>query len=471
MSNLILIVDDDQAMCEMLEVHLKQRGLASSWATSANAALELLKAQDVDVVLADINMPGMNGITLCQRITAEGNEIPVIMMTAFGSLDTAISAIRAGAYDFVTKPVELDMLSIVIDRALAHRNLKQQISILHKVIDAGKSFDNLLGESPLMKNLFAQMERISPTESSVLVIGESGTGKELVARALHNRSKRSNGPFISVNCSALSETLLESELFGHQHGAFTDAETDRQGKFHEANGGTLFLDEIGEIPLALQPRLLRALEERVLRPMGGIQEIPFDVRIISATNRDLEYAVEQGNFREDLFYRLNVIQMDLPPLRSRGTDILLLAQHFIALYAGVNSKNVNGMLDGVAEKLLAYDWPGNVRELRNAIERSVALTHYDKIVIDDLPAKINRFQSDKLVLELYDPAELIPMEEVERRYIYQVLKSVKGNRTTASRILKMDRKTLYRKLQRYGWDENTVSEFKSTVVQDRSSLG
>jgi two-component system response regulator HydG len=284
----------------------------------------------------------------------------------------------------------------------------------------------------------------------VLVTGESGTGKELVARSIHNRGRRKDRPFVPVNCAALPETLLESELFGHAKGAFTDARSERKGLFLEADRGTLFFDEIGETPLSMQPKLLRALEEGRLRPVGGDQEVPFDVRVISATNRDLESSVEDGGFREDLFFRVNVVQIPLPPLRARGTDSLLLAQHFVEKFAARSGKPIRGISEAVAERLLAYSWPGNVRELRNVIQRAVALTRYDQIAVEDLPEKIRDYRGSQVFIGGDDPTELVPLEEVERRYILHVLQAVGDNKTLAARTLGLDRKTLYRKLSQYG---------------------
>jgi len=448
----VLIVDDDQAMCEMLDFDLRRRGFTVTWHNLAEQALSDLKKADFDVLLADIRLPGMTGIELCERVVANRPDIPVIVMTAFGKLETAIAAIRAGAYDFVTKPVDMDILSIALDRAITHRALKEKVKILSNAIEHVQRFEKLLGESSTMQELFSQMTRVRDTKISVLILGETGTGKELVARALHKQSGRNTAPFIPVNCSALPETLLESELFGHKRGAFTDARNDRKGLFLEAEGGTLFLDEVGDIPMVLQPKLLRALEERCVRPVGSNEEVSFDVRIIAATNRDLESAVEDGLFREDLFYRLNVIQMEVPPLRARGTDVLLLARHFTEHFSDRMDKQVVGLSNTAAQKLLSYSWPGNVRELRNAIEHAVALTRFEKLSVEDLPKKIRSYQSDQMLMGSHDPTELVPMEEVERRYILHVLKAVGDNRTSAARILKLDRKTLYRKLQRYGVD-------------------
>ena len=450
MPGYLLIVDDEQSMCELLEADLKLRGFQSSWYTSGEEAIQAIKRKHFDIVLTDLNMPGLSGIQLCEQIVANRPDVPVIVMTAFGSMETAIAAIRVGAYDFVTKPVEMDMLALTLQRALKHRQLQEQIKLLSEAVGRDHPFEEILGDSPVMLELYDQMSRIADAETSVLITGESGTGKELVARLIHRRSRRTEKPFVPVNCAALPDTLLESELFGHAKGAFTDARADRKGLFLQAEGGTLFLDEVGELPLAMQPKLLRALEDGSVRPVGGDQEIPFDVRILTATNRDLESAVEEGRFREDLYFRINVIQIQLPPLRARGTDSLILAQHFVRGLAQRSQKAITGISENAAEKLLNYSWPGNVRELRNVIERAIALTRYEKLAVEDLPEKIRDYRSSQVFIGGSDPSELISMEEVERRYILHVLKSVGGNKTMAARILGLDRRTLYRKLEQYG---------------------
>ena len=448
----VLIVDDDPSMCEMLEADLRRRGLTPEWRTAADEGLAVFKDSDFDVVLTDLRLGGMDGIELCRRIAASRPDVPVIVMTAFGSMDAAIGAMRAGAYDFVNKPVDVDILALVLERAIKHRNLQEKVKILSAAVEAASRSDRLIGNSPAMRELYAQLGRIADTEASVLIAGESGTGKELVARELHAQSRRKDGPFVAVNCAALPEALLESELFGHRRGSFTDARTERKGLFLQAAGGTLLLDEVGEMPLNLQPKLLRALEERRIRPVGSDVEVPCDVRIIAATNRDLESAIDEGLFREDLFYRLNVIQLVLPPLRARGADVLLLAQHFLEQNSAQFGKPVVGISEPAAGKLLDYTWPGNVRELRNAIERAVALTRFDRLVVEDLPEKIRAYQSAHILVTGSDPAELVPMGEVERRYILHVLQAVGGNRSMAARVLGLDRKTLYRKLQQYESD-------------------
>jgi two-component system response regulator HydG len=446
----ILIVDDDRDMCEVVAAKLRRGDWEAHWVSSAQDALSVLQAESFDVVLTDLNMPGTNGVELCERIVQNQPDVPVVVITAFGSLETAVASIRAGAYDFVTKPIDMDLLLVALRRAWEHRSLQQQVRRLSETVERAQPFEELIGESPAMKALFEQLGRIAPTDATVLLSGESGTGKELAARALHGRSRRRDGPFLAVNCSALPEALLESELFGHEKGAFTDARSKRDGLLVHADGGTLLLDEVGDMPLALQPRLLRALEERRVRPVGSDREVAFDVRVIAATNQDLEGAVEEGRFREDLFYRLNVIPVHMPPLRARGTDVLLVAQHFLRQFAGRFGKPVKGVSDSVAKKLLAYDWPGNVREVRNAMERAVALTRFELLTVDDLPEKIRDYQSSQLLLAGNDPADLLRLEEMERRYILHVLKSVGGNRTLAARILGIARRTLYRKLESGG---------------------
>jgi two-component system response regulator HydG len=373
-----------------------------------------------------------------------------MMLTGFGNLEMAIGAIRAGAYDFITKPPDLDVLALALQRAVQHRHLRAEVKRLRRTVEEARGFGELLSASPAMQKLTDLLERILDSDASVLVTGESGTGKELVARALHHRGRRAAGPFVAVNCAAVPETLLESELFGHVRGAFTDARSGHTGLFVQASGGTLFLDEIGELPLTLQPKLLRALQERTVRPLGGDAEVPCDVRLVAATNRDLETAIEEHRFRDDLYFRINVIHVDVPPLRARGNDVLLLAQHFVDRYAAQAGKAMTGLSPEAAERLLAYAWPGNVRELQNCVERAVALARYDRIAVDDLPDKVRRARRSQVVIAADDPASLLPLEEVERRYILRVLEVVRGNRSLAARTLGLDRKTLYRKLERYG---------------------
>lgn len=449
MKGRILVVEDDPSFCELLHVGLEHLGFRCESTTYPEEAIVRVRELEVDAVVTDLKMRGLSGLDLCARIVADRPDLPVVVMTAFGNLDTAVGAIRAGAYDFLTKPFEIAQLGIVLERAVGHRRLREEVKRLRRITDEASGFDELMGESPAMKRVYDLLARVVDSDVSVLLTGESGTGKEVVARVLHRRSRVAAGPFVAINCAAVPEALLESELFGHEKGAFTDARDARSGMFLEANGGTLFLDEIGDLPLRLQPKLLRALQERTVRPVGGRDERPFDARLVVATHRDLEACVEDGSFREDLFFRVNVVRIELPPLRSRGTDVLLLAQHFVERFAARGDKPIEGISASAAERLLTYDWPGNVRELANAMERAVALTSYERISVEDLPEKIRSHQSHHVVVGGGDPSELVPLVEVERRYIEHVVEASGGNKTLAARILGLDRKTLHRKLMRF----------------------
>ncbi len=450
MSGRVLLVDDDRSLCEMLAAGLTRRGFDVEWTTTAEDAFSRVRSRELDVVVTDLNMKGMNGLELCERIAGDRPDLPVVVITAFGSLDTAIAAMRAGAYDFITKPFETEGLALTLTRAVQHRALREEVRRLRTEVESARRIEGVIGSSPAMDEIAALVTRIADTDAPVLVTGESGTGKEVVARAIHARSRRSHGPFVAVNCSAIPENLAESEMFGHAKGAFTDARSARTGLFQQAHGGTLFLDEIGEFPLALQPKLLRALQERTVRPVGGDQEIPFDARIIAATNRDLEQAVEEKRFRDDLYYRVNVIRMVLPPLRARGADVLVLAQHFLDGFAKRMGKAVTGISPAAAKKLVAYSWPGNVRELQNCVERAVALTHYERLAVEDLAETVRNYRRSHVLVAADDPTELVTMEEVERRYVQRVLEATSGNKKAAASILGFDRRTLYRKLERWG---------------------
>jgi two-component system response regulator HydG len=446
----ILAVDDVQSMCEMLAERLPPLGFDVEWRTEGSQALAALADQAFDAVVTDINMREMDGLELCGRIVAAHPDVPVLVITAFGNLEAAIAAMRAGAYDFLTKPFDIKVLALSLERAVQHRRLRAEVKRLRqRVADAGR-VGELVGTSAAMQEVYSLIERVADTDSSVLVTGETGTGKELVARALHERSKRRAGPFVAINCAAVPETLIESELFGHARGAFTDARNARTGLVVQANGGTLFLDEIGELPLPLQPKLLRVLQERKVRPVGGDAEIPVDVRIVAATNADLDTAVDEKRFREDLYFRINVISIALPPLRARSGDVLLLAQHFLERAAAKADRALTGIAPDAAKLLLAYPWPGNVRELHNCIERAVALARYDQMTVADLPEKVQQYKPSYVVLASEDPSELVSLEEMERRYILRVMEAVAGTKTLAAQVLKMGRKTLYRKLERYG---------------------
>ena len=450
MTGRVLLVDDVAALCEAYADALGRRGWDVVWRTSAPEALEVLRADNVDVVVTDLVLRGMDGLELCERIAETWPDVPAIVITAFGTVEHAIGAIRAGAYDFIIKPFETEALMLALERAVQHRRLEAEVKTLRRVVADSTRFGNLIGTSSAMAAVYDLLGRIADSPATVLITGESGTGKEVAARALHERGPRKARPFVAINCSAVPEALLESELFGHARGAFTDARVARTGLLLQANGGTLLLDEIGDMPLSLQPKLLRALQERTLRPVGGDEEVPFDVRVIATTNRDLRALVDEERFREDLYFRINVIHVELPPLRARGGDVLLLAQYFIDIHATRAMKQVKGISPGAAEKLLAYTWPGNVRELQNSVERAIALTQHERIVVEDLPETVRAYKRSHVLIAGDDPSELVPLSEVERRYVLRVLEAVGGNKTSAAQILGVTRKTLYRKLEEYG---------------------
>jgi two-component system response regulator HydG len=445
----VLVVDDDPSMCELLGLMFRQHGLDVEFRTSGLDALELVAERDFDVTLTDLEMPAIPGNELCQRLLELRPGMPVILLTGNTSFDAAVSAIRAGAYDFVTKPVDAKLLMLVIRRALSHVRLHREVKRLRLEVGDTQRVGRLLGESPAMKRVLDLVARVADSGASVLVTGESGTGKELIARAVHEQSQRRDGPFLAVNCAAMPAALLESELFGHARGAFTDAKISRTGLFESASGGTLFLDEIGDMPIEMQAKLLRALQERTVRPVGSNVDVAFDARIVTATNRDLDADVTAKRFREDLYYRINVVRVDSPPLRERGGDVLLLAAHFVARFAKRGDKAVRGIHAMAAEKLMAYDWPGNVRELENCMERAVALLRFDEVTVDDLPEKIRRYRADRLVLGADDITEVVTIDELERRYIMRVLALCGGNKSRTADLLGVDRRTLYRRIERY----------------------
>ena len=445
----ILLVDDDDSLTETLRIGLERRGYQVSCSASLEAALAALAIGEFDVVVTDLNMKGGSGIELCTAMAAAHRDIPSIVLTAFGSYETAVAAIRAGAYDFISKPVQLDVLTIAIERAVQHRALHQEVKRLRSERAMARPLEDLIGPSPALAKVRELIDRVADSDASVLITGESGTGKEVVARALHQQSQRSSRPFVAINCAAMPEALLESELFGHTRGAFTDAKQTQAGLLASGQHGTVFLDEIGDMPIGLQPKLLRVIQERKLRPLGGSTEITIDVRFIAATNLDIESAVDERRFREDMFFRLNVIRIELPPLRARAADILPLAQHFVRRFAESAKKGVTAISPAVAERLLSYSWPGNVRELQNCMERGVALARFDELSIDDLPERVRTHKSSDVVVASSDPSELLRIEEIERRYILHVLDAVQGNKTAAARILGIERKTLYRKLGQF----------------------
>jgi DNA-binding NtrC family response regulator len=442
----VLIVDDDESMCDLLGAELESRGFAPSSVSEPERALESLESRVVDVVVTDLRMRGMSGLELCERIVTAHPELPVVLLTAHGTLESAVAALRLRAYDFLSKPPDIDALVAVVDRAVRHRRLDREACSPDDVGHGDSPpFEGIIGTSEPMRELVQLLGRVGPVDASVVLYGESGTGKELAARALHERSERRDRPFVALNCAAIPESLLESELFGHVKGAFTDARADRAGLFERAKGGTVFLDEITELHPTMQPKLLRALQERSVRPVGSDREVPIDVRVLAATNADMSSAVEAGRFRADLYYRLNVIEIRLPPLRERRSDISLLATHFVDLFARKMGRRVAGVSPACLARLTAYEWPGNVRELANAIERAVALTRATHIEAADLPGNV-RAHRGAVPGPAAGPAEkLVPLEEVERRYIRRVLAATGGNKTLAAQILGVHRRTLYRK--------------------------
>jgi DNA-binding NtrC family response regulator len=447
MAKHVLIVDDDPNLGAALETELTRRAFRVTLLHSPEDALTRIEtgADDVDVVLTDFQTQDNSGADLSAHLVDSGRSIPVVVLTSFGSLEGAISAIRAGAYDYVTKPFDADVLAVTLERGIKEHELREEVRRLRRGVDASSHFEEMVGASPEIKQVFEMIDRMAGSEATVLITGESGTGKELAAKAIHARSERAKGPFVAINCAAMPEPLLESELFGHTKGAFTDAHQPRAGVFLKAAGGTLLLDEIGEMPAGMQVKLLRALQERRVRPVGGDAEIEFDARIVAVTNRDLDHEVSEGRFREDLLYRINVVNVELPPLRTRGRDILTLANHFLAR-CQPNGQRVVGFTAAVVDALLSYSWPGNVRELQNSLERAVALATFDHLRLEDLPERIRRPTPLAVVEKVSDPEELITVAELERRYIAHVMTTVKGNKTMAARILGLDRRTVYRKM-------------------------
>jgi two-component system response regulator AtoC len=439
----ILLVDDDPTLAAVLAAGLARRGVNAVRCAGLQEALARLHDPELEAVVTDLRMPQGSGTELCREVQRARPDLPVLVITAFGSLDTAIEVLRAGAYDLLPKPVDVDILVHAVRRATANRTLRLELAQLREVTTR-PSYERMIGYSESMRVLFELIERVAASDVTTLVTGETGTGKELVARALHQRSARRDGPWQAINCAAIPESLLESELFGHVRGAFTDARSDRRGLLVRGHGGTVFLDEIGELPAHLQAKLLRAVQERRVRPVGSDDDVPFDARIIAATNRDLEQEVLAGRFRQDLLFRLSVVTIDIPPLRARATDVLALAQHFVEHTAAKHQRPVRGISPQAAARLLAYDWPGNVRELENCIERAVVLTRYTSLTIDDLPPRI-REHAAALPTRLVDDS-LVTLAELERRYVKHVLAAVGGNKSEAARILGVDRKTLARRL-------------------------
>jgi two-component system response regulator HydG len=453
MTERLLCVDDDQDACELLAATLRQLGYQTEATTSPAEALELIVAKDYHAVISDLSMAEMDGLALCEQILAKRPGIPVIVVTGQGSMEAAIGAMRVGAYDFITKPFDPKLLGLTVARAVRTQHLQSEVVRLREALTEVPEGIRVIGDSPVIRRVNELIARVAQSDASVLICGETGTGKELVARSLHKQSGR--GPFVAVNCAAVPPNLLESELFGHTRGAFTDAKLSRKGLFQEATGGTLFLDEVGEMPLEMQAKLLRALQERVVRPVGSDQEIPFDARIVTATHRDLEDDVAKRRFRQDLFYRINVVSIMVPPLRERGSDVLKLASHFLQKSADRTAQHVRRLSPPVAERILVYDWPGNVRELENCIERAIALSRFEELTLEDLPERIRTYRPDHFVMTADDVEEIISLDELERRYIARALKLLNGNKARAAQLLGVDRRTLYRRLGKYASSDSS----------------
>lgn len=447
MKPLILIVEDEDLMRAILTQLLEGAGYRVATAASAEEALEVFTTEDVSVTLTDIRMGGMDGLELLDQIKSVDSEALVVVMTAYSSVDSAIAALRKGAYDYITKPFVNEDLLQSVKNAIRQRELFSENRALRRELDKRYSFSEIIGTSESLQAVFRLVEKVAATNTNILICGESGTGKELIARAIHHNSPRSLRPFVAINCGALPENLLESELFGHTKGAFTGAVTAKPGLFRAAEGGTVFLDEIGEVSSAMQVRLLRALQEHEVTPIGSSSAVKFDARIIAATNRDLEKEVQEGRFREDLFYRLNVIEVYIPPLRERREDIPLLVKYFITRTAREQNLTEKPITPEAMSALINYNWNGNVRELQNAIERAFTLSDKE-IDLDSLPPRIRDTANNSLPMR--DPDGLRPtLEEMERRYLFEVMSSVNQDKARAANILGIDLSTLYRKLKRY----------------------
>jgi DNA-binding NtrC family response regulator len=451
----ILVVDDDQDSCELLREIFSAEGWQVDTALTPSQAFNVAKKETIDLVVSDVNLEAnQSGLDLLKDLRAQ---CPVILVTGFGTLDSAVEAAREGAWDFISKPFKVQEVVATARRALAQDRSSHNSGRTAEQLSQPYEQGGLLGRSPVMIGLYKEIARVAPTRSTVLIVGDSGTGKELVARSIHQHSTRSSGPFVAVNCGALTETLLEAELFGHVRGAFTGAVGDRKGLWEEATGGTLFLDEVGETSPAFQVKLLRALQESEIRRVGSSRSTQVDARVLAATNRNLEREVKTGKFREDLFYRLSVVTLRVPALSERRTDIPLLAERFLSLVLDREGHRQITLSEETVRTLVAYDWPGNVRELESAIEYAVLHARGNEIVPDDLPVKL---QSDQVRSAARSPLsalfeDLPALDELERRYLLYVLEVAGGNRTRAAEILGIDRRTLYRMIERHGVDSNS----------------
>jgi two-component system, NtrC family, response regulator AtoC len=445
----LLVVDDDAVSCNAVAEALQAEGYQVATAHGGCAALGLARDQVFDVVVSDIRMPDLDGLALLRGLREASPDVSVILMTAFGTVEAALQAIQEGAYDYVSKPLRLDELLLTVRRVLEQRRLARENREFRQALQDRYQIENIVGVSQSMIDVFKLIARVAPARSTVLITGESGTGKEVVARALHFNGSRAAGPFVTIDCGGLAEGLLESELFGHVRGAFTGAVTARRGLFEAGHGGTVLLDEIGEVSLNTQAKLLRVLETQEVKAVGGNESIRVDVRLIAATNRDLRAEVAAGRFREDLFYRLNVVSIPLPPLRARREDIPALAHHFLRKYADANGKAIAGFAPEAMARLEAYPWPGNVRELENAIERAIAISGNPILLPDDLPAHVAAPAAAPPGAGGSAPAALVSLNELTRQHLARVLAASGGNKKRAAEILGVDRRTLYRMLQRY----------------------
>jgi len=441
----ILVIDDDMEMCGLLSDLLAGEGFYVIPMSDSLEASKLLKREEFDLIITDLKMKGLKGLDLLEEANRVAPLTPVIIITAFGTIESAIKAMKMGAYDYITKPFQMDELLLTVNKALETRLLKKEVFRLRKEIESRYDFHQLIGKSPSMQKIYDLIERISDNSSNVLITGESGTGKELVAKAIHYNGVRKEGSFVPINCAAIPETLLESELFGYKKGAFTDAKSDKKGLIFEAHEGTLFLDEITEMPLSLQAKLLRVIETREVRPLGDTSAYSVDVRIISTSNRDIESLIQQGKFREDLYYRLKVIDIEMPPLRERKEDIPLLIQNFINKFSQEFKKRISGVSEEALKLLLNHSWPGNVRELENVIQRAITLSQHEEILPEDLPSALLQREEENLFAKAME--KKFTLNQLEKEYIKRVLLNTGGNKSKAAEILGLDRKTLYRKLQ------------------------
>jgi len=444
----LLIVEDEEKMRELLQKILTTEGYRVRTASNGSEALAMIEETPFDIVLSDVKMPGLNGIELLKAVKKISADTYVVIMTAFGTIDSAVEAMKQGAFDYVSKPFKMDEIRILMNKIMEEKALREEVISLRKEVKRRYQYSNIIGKSKSMQEVFDMIERVADGKSTVLIQGKSGTGKELVAKAIHYNSPRKNKPLVAVNCSAIPETLLESELFGHIKGAFTGAIADKTGLFEEASGGTLFLDEIGDISMAIQVKLLRTLQEREIKPVGDAESRKVDIRLIAATHQDLMEKVKEGTFREDLYYRLDVIPIHIPSLRERSEDIPLLARHFLNLYAEENKRPGITFSREILQAFIQYPWSGNVRELENVIERAVILSKGDEITLQDLPPHFLKEIEKESEHKEKELAHL-SLEEMEKAHIKRILESVGGHKMKAAAILKIDRRTLYRKLQSY----------------------